>query len=80
MAVSLPPIEKLPRRNATEVKNRWGGFFREARALGAIAITSHGDVEVVVIEAGKYRELVALLGTDQERRKAALAEPSAELD
>lgn len=80
MPFSLPQIEELPRRNATEAKNRWGALVREARTLGAIAITSHGYVEVVVIEAGKYRELVALLGAAEERRKAALAELSAEFD
>lgn len=80
MPVSLPQIEELPRRNATEAKNRWGGFVREVRALGAIAITSHGYVEVVVIEAGKYRELAAFVGAAEERRKAALAELSAEFD
>lgn len=76
MPVNLPLIEELLRWNATEAKNRWGGLVREARALGAIAITSHGYVEMVVIEAGKYRELVALLGAVEEHRKAAREELS----
>lgn len=78
MPFSLPEIEKLPRRNATEAKNRWGALVREARTLGAIAITSHGYVEVVVMEAGKYRELAAFVGAAEEHRKAVLAPLSAE--
>lgn len=74
MGVSLPPIDELPRRNATEAKNRWGRLVREVRALGAVAITNHGYVEVIVIDAGKYRELVALVDAAEERRKAALEE------
>lgn len=80
MAISLPPIEELPRRNATDAKNRWGRLVREVRVLGAVAITSHGYVEMVVIEAGKYRELVALVDAAEERRKAALEERSTEFD
>lgn len=74
MAIILSPVEELPRRNATETKNRWGRVVREVRALGAVAITSHGYVEVVVIDAGKYRELLALVDAAEERRKAALEE------
>ncbi len=80
MAVSLPQIEELPRRNATEAKNRWGGLVREVRALGTIAITSHEKVEVVILEAGKYREMAAFVGSAEQRRKAALEELSAEFD
>jgi prevent-host-death family protein len=80
MAVSLPHIEELPRRNATEAKNRWGGLVREVRALGTVAITSHETVEVVIIEAEKYREMAALVRGAEQRRKAALEELSAEFD
>ncbi|HUH83073.1 MAG TPA: hypothetical protein VLX85_00595 [Stellaceae bacterium] len=80
MAVSLPQLEDLPRRNATEAKNRWGGLVREVRALGTIAITSHDKVEVVVLEAGKYQEMAALLGGAEKHRQAVLAELAAEFD
>ena len=80
MAVGLPEIEDLLRWKAREAKNRWCGPVREARVLGAMAITSHGHVEMVIIEAGKYRELVALLRAAEERRKAALADLAADFD
>lgn len=80
MAVSLTEIEKLPRRNATEAKNRWGGLVRDVRKLGTIAITSHEKVEVVILEAGKYREMAALVDDVEQRRKAALEKLSAEFD
>jgi prevent-host-death family protein len=80
MAVSLPQLEELPRRNATEAKNRWGGLVREVRTLGTIAITSHDKVEVVILEAGKYREMAALVYDAEKRRKTALDELSAEFD
>lgn len=80
MPVGLPPIEELLRRSATEAKNRWGGLVREVRALEGIAITSHGYVEVVVIEAGRHRELAAFVGAAEERREAAREELSADFD
>ena len=80
MAVSVPQLEELPRRNATEAKNHWGGLVREVRALGTIAITSHEKVEVVIVEAGRYQEMAALVGGAEARRKAALEELSAEFD
>jgi prevent-host-death family protein len=73
-------IEDLPNRPATEVKNRWGEVVREARASGGVAVTSHGKVELVVLDAGRYRELAALVEGAKERDKAALAELEADFD
>lgn len=80
MPVSLPEIDQLLCRSATEAKNRWGALVREARALGAIVITSHCHVEMVVIEAEKYRELAAFVGAVEEHHKVAREEHSAEFD
>jgi hypothetical protein len=80
MAIRLPQLEKLPRRNATEAKNRWGGLVREVRALGTIAITSHDKVEVVVLEAGKYQEMAALVGDAEKHRQTVLDELALEFD
>lgn len=80
MASGFRRIEDLPRRNATEVKNRWGDLVREVRACGSVAVTNHDNIEMVVIEVGKYREMSLLVESVQERRGAALAELTAEFD
>lgn len=80
MAARLPQIEQLPRRNATEVKNRWGDLVREVRANGSVAVTHHDKVEMVVVEAARYREMAALVEDIEARRRAALADLAAEFD
>jgi antitoxin (DNA-binding transcriptional repressor) of toxin-antitoxin stability system len=80
MAARLPQIEQLPRRNATEVKNRWGDLVREVRANGSVAVTHHDKVEMVVVEAAQYRAMAALVDGIDGRRQAALADLAAEFD
>ena len=79
MAV-FPQIKDLPQRSATQVKNQWGDLVREVRASGGVAVTHHDKVEMVVVEAGQYREMAALIEGARGRRQAALAELSAEFD
>jgi antitoxin (DNA-binding transcriptional repressor) of toxin-antitoxin stability system len=80
MITGLPRIEELPRRNATQVKNRWSDLVREVRACGTVAVTHHDRVEMVVVEAGKYREMAALVEAAKGRQQASLAELAAEFD
>jgi len=80
MAARLPQIEELPRRNATEVKNKWGDLVREVRANGSVAVTHHDKVEMVVVEAARYREMAALVDDIDARRRSALADLAAEFD
>jgi|SRR6185312_399315 len=80
MAARLPQIEQLPRRNATDVKNKWGDVVREVRANGSIAVTHHDKVEMVVIEAARYREMAALVEDVDARRHATLVDLAAEFD
>jgi antitoxin (DNA-binding transcriptional repressor) of toxin-antitoxin stability system len=80
MAARLPKIEELPHRNATEVKNRWGDLVREVRANGSVAVTHHDKVEMVVVEAGRYREMAALVDGAEARRQAVLADLAADFD
>jgi tRNA U54 and U55 pseudouridine synthase Pus10 len=79
MAV-FPQIKDLPQRSATQVKNQWGDLVREVRASGSVAVTHHDKVEMVVVEAGQYREMAALVEGARGRRQAALAELTAEFD
>jgi prevent-host-death family protein len=76
----FPQIEDLPRRNATEVKNKWSDLVREVRARGSVAVTHHNKVEMVVVEAERYREMAALAEGITGQREAALAELAAEFD
>ena len=80
MAARLPQIDELPRRNATDVKNRWGDLVRQVRATGSVAVTHHDKVEMVVVEAARYREMAALVEDIDTRRQAALADLAAEFD
>jgi len=80
MPAALRKIEDLPRRNATEVKNEWGKLKREARVSGGVVVTHHGEDAMVVMDADRYREMVALAETAQGRRRATIAELSAEFD
>ena len=77
---TLPQLEELPRRTTTQVKNKWGELVRDVRALGTIAVTNHDEVEMVVLEAGKYREMAKLVASVEDRQKAALSELAAEFD
>ena len=80
MSIDFLPIEELPRRNATQVKNKWGDLVREVRAYGSVAVTHHDKVEMVVVEVGQYREMAALAEGIKGRHQTALAELSAEFD
>ncbi len=80
MSALFAPIEELPRRNATQVKNKWGDLVREVRAFGSVAVTSHEKVEMVVIDAGHYQEIIALAEGVAKRDRAALSELAAEFD
>lgn len=80
MTVPLLHIEDLPRRNATQVKNKWGDVIRELRTRGSVAITSHENVEVVMVTPETYRMMMSLVAAAEERRGATLAELAAEFD
>jgi hypothetical protein len=79
-ADDLPRIEDLPQRTATQVKNKWADLVRDVRAAGGVAVTQHDRVEMVVMDAATYQKLATLAEDAKERRRAALAELSAEFD
>jgi antitoxin (DNA-binding transcriptional repressor) of toxin-antitoxin stability system len=80
MTTGFPRIEDLPRRNSTQVKNKWSDLVREVRASGSVAVTHHDRVEMVVVEAERYREMAALTQSIELRRQTALADLTAEFD
>jgi PHD/YefM family antitoxin component YafN of YafNO toxin-antitoxin module len=80
MAVSFLQIEELPRRNATQVKNKWRDVVREVHASGSVAVTNHDKVEMIVMKAETYREMTALVEGAKALHQATLTELAAEFD
>lgn len=78
--IIIPSLEKLPQRNATQVKNKWADVVREVRKLGSVAVTQHNQVEMVVMNAETYQKISALAEEARTRSEARLAELSADFD
>ena len=54
----LQKLDALPRQPASHVKNKWGDVVRQVAHSGSVAITSHSTIEMVLMEAGAYQQLV----------------------
>lgn len=80
MSTGFMRIEELPCRTSSEVKNQWSALSRDVRARGSIAVTHHGRVEMVVVDAAIYREMAALVEDAKARDRVGLAELTAEFD
>jgi prevent-host-death family protein len=80
MSTGFQKIDDLPRRNATQVKNKWGDLVRTVHKTGSVAVTNHDRLELVVMDADHYREMAALAEGVQKHRETALAELAAEFD
>ena len=78
--IVVPSLEKLPQRNATQVKNKWADVVREVRKLGSVAVTQHNQVEMVVMDAETYQKISALAEEARAHSEARLAELSADFD
>jgi hypothetical protein len=57
---ALPSVEDLPQRSATYVKTKWPYLRRKVRSAGSVAITRHGKIAAVMMDATLYREMAAL--------------------
>jgi prevent-host-death family protein len=80
MSIGFARLEELPRRTSSEAKNQWSALSRDVRARGSVAVTHHGRVEMVVVDAAIYREMAALVEDAKTRDRASLAELTAEFD
>jgi prevent-host-death family protein len=76
----LPKLEDLPRQTASDVKNKWREVVREVREAGSVAITNHSSVEVVLVNAEAYRQLVASAAALKEREASVLEQLSAQFN
>lgn len=60
MSAQFRSLDELPQKNATQVKNKWGEVLRQVQREGSVAITSHSTIEMVMMAASAYREMVDL--------------------
>jgi rRNA processing protein Krr1/Pno1 len=80
MGADAVELERLPRKKASEVKNKWRDLVRDVRTFGSVAVTNHDTIEMVVVEARRYQEMAAAVDAAKARNKVALAELSADFD
>jgi prevent-host-death family protein len=73
-------LKALPRRSATQIKNKWADVVRDVRKLGSVAITQHNQVEMVVMSAETYQKIYARAEEARVRDEASLTELSADFD
>jgi PHD/YefM family antitoxin component YafN of YafNO toxin-antitoxin module len=74
MLTELPGLDELPRQNASQVKNKWGEVVRLVQELGSVAITNHSAVEMVLLRAATYRQLVQEVLALNAREQSVLDE------
>jgi len=80
MFAAMIDIDALPRREATEVKNKWGVVTRQVKAVGRIAITNRKEVELVVMSAEEYRRLMVKVGEAESQQQRTLAQLTARFE
>lgn len=70
-----PVLSGLQRMTATDVLNRWGALVKTVNRGPGVAITSHGDVELVVISRERAEELERTIFTLKAAIAAAGSDP-----
>ncbi len=72
MSRPLATLSELPARPSSQVKNRWGEVVRQVQDAGSLAITSHSNVELVLLTAQSYQALVDTVAQLQARERSEL--------
>jgi len=80
MRAGFQTLDDLPKRNATQVKNKWRDLVDEVHASGSVAVTHRDKVEMVVMDVATYRGFLDLAAEAKAREGDLLAELSAEFD
>jgi hypothetical protein len=80
LATESLDIEKLPRRNATQVKSSWGDVSRAVQSAGSVAITNHDKIEMVILSAAKYCDLIEKAAQSQAQAQLVLERLTARFD
>jgi PHD/YefM family antitoxin component YafN of YafNO toxin-antitoxin module len=74
MITELPGLDDLPRQNASQVKNKWAEVVRLVHEVGSVAVTNHSAVEMVLLPATTYRQLVQEIVALNAREQSVLDE------
>lgn len=72
MTKALLDLASLPRQPASHVKNKWGEVARQVREQGSVAITNHSAVEMVLVDAATYRQLITDMLALKAREQSVL--------
>lgn len=51
-------VKDIPIRKATEIKTKWKEVVRHVKSAGSVAITNHSEVEVVLLSANLYSNIL----------------------
>lgn len=76
----LQKLDSLPRQPASHVKNKWGEVVRQVVHSGSVAITSHSTIEMVLMEAGTYQQLVEEVAALKAQRQGVIDELTQRFD
>ena len=74
MITPLIDFQELPRKNASQVKNKWAEVVRFVREEGSVAVTSHSAVEIVMLDVNTYRQLTEEIQVLKAREQTGLDE------
>lgn len=80
MIANLPELDQLRRQTASDVKNKWREVVRGVRETGSVAITNHGEVEGVLVDADTYRQLTEGAAALKARERSVLEQLAADFD
>jgi prevent-host-death family protein len=80
MSTDLLNIDAMPQQSASHAKNRWAELVRRVRENGSVAITNHSKVEMVVVEATRYKEMTDQLQAARRRDQTMLDELTKRFD
>lgn len=77
---SVIGVEALPQRESSQVKRSWGDVAREVRERGRVAVTTHKRIEMVIMSAGEYSDLMQKVAEVEGRQQVALDQLNARFD
>ena len=71
---TLPPLAKLPRTPASDLKKLgWRGMMNALRSKGTLLVTNHDEPEAVIIAVAEYDDLLRLVAQSEVQTEATLA-------
>jgi hypothetical protein len=79
-AANVIDVEALPKRESSQIKRNWGSVAREVREAGRVAVTTHKRVEMVIMSAGEYTNLMRRVSEAETRQQTVLDQLSARFD